>query len=115
MAVFSATTMFIAVPTGVKIINWLATMWGGRLWFTTAMLFAIGLVVEFTVGGLSGVTHAVVPVGHAADRHVLHRRPLPLRALRRRSPRTLRRLLLLVAEGVRSHAERDDSASGTSG
>src|SRR4051794_108459 len=61
VAVFSATTMFIAVPTGVKIINWIATMWGGRLWFTTAMLFAIGLVVEFTIGGLSGVTHAVSP------------------------------------------------------
>ncbi|HEX9259141.1 MAG TPA: cytochrome c oxidase subunit I [Acidimicrobiales bacterium] len=61
VAVFSATTMFIAVPTGVKIINWLATMWGGQLVFTTAMLFAIGLVVEFTIGGLSGVTHAISP------------------------------------------------------
>jgi cytochrome c oxidase subunit I len=61
VGVFAATTMFIAVPTGVKIINWLATMWGGRLTFTTAMLFAIGLVVEFTIGGLSGVTHAVAP------------------------------------------------------
>src|SRR4249919_63404 len=61
VAVFSATTMFIAVPTGVKIINWLATMWGGRLRFTTSMLFAIGLIVEFTIGGLSGVTHAISP------------------------------------------------------
>ena len=61
VTVFSLTTMFIAVPTGVKIINWIATMWGGRLWFTTAMLFAIGLVVEFTIGGVSGVTHAVAP------------------------------------------------------
>jgi cytochrome c oxidase subunit 1 len=55
------STMFIAVPTGVKIINWTMTMWGGKLEFTTAMLFAIGLIVEFTVGGLSGVTHAVAP------------------------------------------------------
>ena len=46
VTVFSLTTMFIAVPTGVKIINWIATMWGGRLRFTTAMLFAIGLVVR---------------------------------------------------------------------
>ena len=61
VTVFSLTTMFIAVPTGVKIINWTATMWGGRLRFTTAMLFAIGLVVEFTIGGVSGVTHAVSP------------------------------------------------------
>ena len=53
--------MFIAVPTGVKIINWLATMWGGRLRLNVAMMFAIGLVVLFTIGGLSGVTHAVAP------------------------------------------------------
>ena len=61
VAVFSLTTMFIAVPTGVKIINWVMTMWGGKLRFTTAMLFAIGLIIEFTIGGLSGVTHAVSP------------------------------------------------------
>jgi cytochrome c oxidase subunit I len=61
VAVFSVATMAIAVPTGVKIVNWTLTMWGGKLWFTTAMLFAIGLVVQFTIGGLSGVTHAVAP------------------------------------------------------
>jgi cytochrome c oxidase subunit 1 len=61
VAVFALSTMAIAVPTGVKIINWTLTMWGGKLWFTTAMLFAIGLVVQFTIGGLSGVTHAVAP------------------------------------------------------
>jgi cytochrome c oxidase subunit I len=61
VAVFSVATMAIAVPTGVKIINWTLTMWGGKLWFTTPMLFAIGLVVQFTIGGLSGVTHAVAP------------------------------------------------------
>src|SRR6187431_1658941 len=61
VTVFSIATMAIAIPTGVKIVNWVMTMWGGKLWFTTAMMFAIGLVVEFTVGGLSGVTHAVAP------------------------------------------------------
>ena len=58
---FSLSTMFIAVPTGVKILNWLATMWGGRLRFDVPMLFAVGLVGMFTIGGLSGVTHAVAP------------------------------------------------------
>ena len=58
---FSVATMFIAVPTGVKILNWVATLYGGRLKFTTAMLFAIGLVSMFTLGGLSGVTHAIAP------------------------------------------------------
>ena len=61
VSAFSLSTMFIAVPTGVKILNWIATMWGGKLRFTTAMKFAIGLVSMFTIGGLSGVTHAVAP------------------------------------------------------
>ena len=60
-AAFSVSTMLIAVPTGVKIFNWLGTLWGGSLRFRTAMLFAIGFVVMFTIGGLSGVTHALVP------------------------------------------------------
>ena len=61
VAVFSISTMAIAVPTGVKIVNWTLTLWGGKLWFTTAMKFAIGLIVLFTIGGLSGVTHSVAP------------------------------------------------------
>jgi cytochrome c oxidase subunit 1 len=58
---FSLATMFIAVPTGVKILNWMATMYGGRLRFSTPMLFAVGLVAMFTIGGLSGVSHAIAP------------------------------------------------------
>ena len=62
VAAFAAATMLIAIPTGVKILNWTATMWGGSLTFPTAMLFAVGLVSQFVIGGLSGVMHAVVPV-----------------------------------------------------
>jgi cytochrome c oxidase subunit I len=58
---FALTTMFIAVPTGIKIFNWVFTMWGGKLKLNTAMLFSIGFVSMFTIGGLSGVTHAIVP------------------------------------------------------
>jgi heme/copper-type cytochrome/quinol oxidase subunit 1 len=54
--------MTIAVPTGIKIFNWIATMWGGALKFTTSMLWAVGLVAVFTVGGLSGIMHASAPV-----------------------------------------------------
>ncbi|HWJ63445.1 MAG TPA: cytochrome c oxidase subunit 4, partial [Acidimicrobiales bacterium] len=61
VAAFSVSTMFIAVPTGVKILNWLATMWGGKLTFSAPMMYSIGLVTMFTIGGLSGVTHAVAP------------------------------------------------------
>ena len=61
VAAFSISTMFIAVPTGVKILNWLATMWGGKLKFSAPMMYSIGLITMFTIGGLSGVTHAVAP------------------------------------------------------
>ncbi|MEX0592173.1 MAG: cytochrome c oxidase subunit I [Nitriliruptoraceae bacterium] len=64
---FALSTMFIAVPTGIKIFNWVFTMWGGRIRFTTPMLFSVGFVSMFTIGGLSGVTHAVVP--HNAQQH----------------------------------------------
>jgi cytochrome c oxidase subunit I+III len=59
---FGAASMIIAVPTGIKIFNWLGTMWGGRLRFTTAMLFATAFIVMFTIGGITGVHFAVVPV-----------------------------------------------------
>ncbi len=59
VAAFTVATMFIAVPTGVKILNWLATMWGGKIIVNTAMLFSIALVIQFTIGGLSGVSHAL--------------------------------------------------------
>jgi cytochrome c oxidase subunit I len=60
-AIFALTSMLIAVPTGVKVFNWLATMWGGRIRFTTAMLWAVGFLFCFTVGGMSGVMLALAP------------------------------------------------------
>jgi heme/copper-type cytochrome/quinol oxidase subunit 1 len=59
---FGASTSLIAIPTGVKIFNWIATMWRGALRLTTAMLFAIAFIVSFTIGGLSGVMFALVPI-----------------------------------------------------
>ena len=60
-SVFTITTMLIAVPTGVKIFNWIGTLWKGSIEFTTAMMFALAFIALFIVGGLSGVSHAVSP------------------------------------------------------
>jgi cytochrome c oxidase subunit 1 len=61
-AAFSIATMLIAIPTGVKIFNWVATLWGGRLRGTVALHYAVGLIALFTIGGLSGIMHASPPV-----------------------------------------------------
>ena len=58
---FTISTMIIAIPTGVKIFNWLATMWGGSIRFSVAMMYAIGMIATFTIGGISGMMHAASP------------------------------------------------------
>jgi cytochrome c oxidase subunit 1 len=58
---FMYTTVLISVPTGVKVFNWLATMWRGSMTFETPMLFALGFIVMFTIGGFSGLMCGVTP------------------------------------------------------
>jgi len=58
---FTISTLIVAVPTGVKIFSWVATLWGGKIRFTSAMLFAVGLLSMFVFGGISGVTLGAVP------------------------------------------------------
>ncbi len=63
-ALFSIATMLIAVPTGVKIFNWIFTMWGGQIRFTAANLFAIGFIPMFVMGGVTGVMLSVPPADY---------------------------------------------------
>jgi cytochrome c oxidase subunit I len=61
------TTMMIAVPSGVKMFNWLGTMWGGSISLRVPMMFAIGFLFMFLIGGVDGVFHAVVPIDYAIN------------------------------------------------
>jgi cytochrome c oxidase subunit 1 len=61
-AAFAGTSMFIAVPTAIKIFNWIATMWGGSIRLTAPFYFAVGFVAMFIIGGLSGIMLATVPI-----------------------------------------------------
>ncbi|MBM7635075.1 cytochrome c oxidase subunit I [Geomicrobium sediminis] len=63
-SVFAIATMIIGIPTGIKIFNWLFTMWGGKLTFNTAMLCASSFVPTFVLGGVTGVMLAMAPVDH---------------------------------------------------
>lgn len=63
-SIFAIATMTIAVPTGIKIFNWLFTMWGGKITFNTAILFASSFVPTFVLGGVTGVMLAMAPVDH---------------------------------------------------
>ena len=60
-AAFTLTTVVIGIPTGIKVFNWLATLWGGKIQFTTSMLFALAFLVTFTLGGITGIMLALPP------------------------------------------------------
>ncbi len=60
-AFFATSTTLIAIPTAVKIFNWIATVWGGKIHFTASMMFALGFIAMFLIGGLNGAALAIVP------------------------------------------------------
>jgi cytochrome c oxidase subunit 1 len=63
-AIFAVATMAIAVPTGIKIFNWLLTMWGGNIRFSTPMLYAVAFIPSFVIGGVTGVMQAAAPADY---------------------------------------------------
>ena len=107
LAFFSLTTFLIAIPTGIKFVNWIGTMWKGQITFETPMMFACGFLITFLFGGLTGVLLASPADRLPRLRHLLRRGAFPLRAVRHDRVRHLRGHLLLVPEDDRPDDGRD--------
>ena len=105
---FTLATMVIAVPTGIKIFNWLATLWGGKIHFTVAMMFAIGFLFQFLIAGLTGIMLSVAPFDWQLGQLLLCGGALPLCPGWSDFVHDLLGVLLLVPEDDRAHAERAD-------
>src|SRR5271165_2840650 len=111
-AVFGVLSMIIAVPTGVKVFNWMFTMYGGRVRYASPMYWSIGFVVTFVIAGMTGVLLAVPPADFPAAQQPVSGSPLPQRRYRGDPIRRFRRLHLLVPQGLRLPPRRAPWQSG---
>ena len=96
--------MIIAVPTGVKVFNWLFTMYGGRVRFTVPILWSIGFMVTFVIGGMTGVLMAVPPADFQLHNSLFLVAHFHQRHHRWRRVRSDGGLQLLVSQGIRLQA-----------
>ena len=102
---FAASTMLVGVPTGIKIFNWLGTIWGGKLRFKVPMLFSLAFIFQFLVAGLTGIMLAVAPFDwQVTDTYfvVAHFHYVLVGAI---SLHGFRRYLLLVPKGYWPNAQ----------
>ena len=107
---FATTTLIIAIPTALKVYNWLLTLWRGDIHLTVPMLFALGFIVTFVNGGLTGLFLGNVVVDVPLVGHHVRRRAFPHGDGRRPCHGDLRRPVPLVPEGHRPPAGRDAGA-----
>ncbi len=104
--VFSILSYLVALPSAVKVFNWTSTMYKGSISFSTPMLYALGFIGLFTVGGLTGLFLAALGIDVHVPRHLFRHRPLPLHHGRWRADGVSRRAAFLVAEDYRTHVSR---------
>ena len=112
---FATTTLIIAVPTAIKVYNWVLTLWRGDIHLTIPMLFALAFIVTFVNGGLTGLFLGNVVVDVPLSRHDVRGRAFPHGDGRGADHGDLRRDLPLVSEDHRPHAATRRWASSTSG
>ena len=113
--IFSILSFLVAIPSAIKVFNWTATMYKGSISCETPMLYALGFIGLFTIGGLTGLFLADAGLDVHVHRHVLHRRPLPLHHGRRRRDGLPGRPALLVAEDDRPAVPRVARRSSRAG
>ena len=106
-AFFTLSTMLVGIPTGIKIFNWIATMWGGKIRFATPMLFCTAFLFQFLIAGLTGIMLAVSPLELATAQLLLRDCSLSLCAGRGDRSVYLCSNLLLVPQSDRTHDERN--------
>ena len=96
---FAAASLVIVIPSAIQLFAWITTIVAGTPEFKTPLLWIVGFIVFFIIGGLTGIMFAAIPFDQQLHRQLLRRRALPLRDLRRRRVPDPRRAVLLVSQG----------------
>ena len=99
--VFSLLTFLVAIPTGVKVFNWVATLYKGSIKFSAPLYYVLAFIFIFSIGGLTGLVLGALEYGYSCNRYIFCSCALSLCNVRRNGSNVLRITSLLVPEGVR--------------